>query len=473
MVCLLRAGLALALLITVGCGGRHSGVDDGGPDADADLPAVDGDGDVDEPDAAADADEDTADADVLAERWLRTWPGVTAMDGYQFSVGVANDGDVLLAGRLDSEIFVARVGRGGEVLWQRTITTRPFHEGWASGVLETVDGRVLVLGEDLDGSSLRQRTWLGELDEEGNIVRQRYLSERPVYGRSTMALAPDGTLVISAYSGGSSVLLRYSEEEGILWERTIIPPGDLREALPVDIVIGADGSMLLASFKYLSWLDSEGLPISMWELEGDCLVCGEKAAFLPDGDALLVGGCGGAVSVSRASLEPGASWTVNVSYPGSTVYPMHPDEAGGVTFTEDGEILVSGTITAFHGDDSAAMLLLWLDLDGGILRHRGYGVVDPREYLGAEPAYGVLAPEGQIVFAGEVSQDLALARTDAAGEIGGCGWDVDPPIESATERCELTVTEVPLELVDVEPEELPEADLVSVEADVSSSIVCR
>lgn len=143
------------------------------------------------------------------------------------------DGRVILAGTIDDGAFDALFrwyDSSGNVLAEDVFSTPDF-EIW-QGVARLPDGDVVVAGEAQDDMFLRRYT------PEAGEVWSRSFGEQGAAWASHVAVAPNGTILVSGHSNmiPAPVLLAYDGEGSLLWSHF----GD-GGALEVAASVAADG----------------------------------------------------------------------------------------------------------------------------------------------------------------------------------------------------------------------------------------
>jgi hypothetical protein len=303
-------------------------------------------------------------ADEHATTAVQNRNGDYTIAGYTYSYG---------AGK--SDIWVMRLNRRGEELWRSYLGEGDFE--WATDMIETRDGGLVVAGRRTQGEGKRARNvWVFKLDDRGQVVwSQTYGGEETDEAHAVVETS-DGGLAVAGFSNS------FSRGKSDIWLLRLDPKG-----------------------KQL-WAKNYGGKAS--DVINDLVE-------VPDGGLVMVGytesyGNGGAdMLVMKVNREGKEVWRRNYGGAGN-------DAAEAITQTVGGDLAIAGW-TGSEGKGSLDGSLLLLDSEGSYQWQHTYGGAEKDVFYDL----GVL-PDGQFVMVGTMSSHQAkgkalwLVKTDGFGE---------------------------------------------------------
>ena len=169
--------------------------------------------------------------------WEKRYTGATNGGAYAHAVAVDANGNVLVTGNSEGDYYTAKyAAANGALLWEKRYNGPSGHFDDASAVAVDGSGNVVVTGYSAagfdvydyytakyaasDGGLLWEKRYNGPTDRDDLITTSR-----------SLAVAPNGTVVITGSSGGSLALnsAAYDYATVVYWENlpaiTIVPDG--------------------------------------------------------------------------------------------------------------------------------------------------------------------------------------------------------------------------------------------------------
>lgn len=301
----------------------------------------------------------------------------------------------------------------------------------ANDIAFTPDGDIIVAGDtDIFGAG-QIDTWVMKLDKCGSIVWQKSYGGSGDDITSSVAVAPNGDIIVAGWTGGSFSsddgdwdlwVLCLNDSGSIIWQKNYggsVNDGYSTVSLAVDPngdIIVASSTLMDDAYKDMWLLRLDGNGVVKWdktyggEYDDDYA---EAVSIASNGDIVVVGvtwvyGNGGGAWVLRLDLDGNIKW--------QNVYErsMALDLASGLTIDPSGNIIVSGSTGSLSGEMDG--WLLYLDGNGSVQWSKSYSYKDSGDI--SELA---LVPDGDIVG---TSGDYVL-RTSANGTLEWAKWTID------------------------------------------------
>ena len=179
--------------------------------------------------------------------WTRAW-GSSRYDIAR-SVQETYDGGYIVAGQWDTTGILLRLNSLGDTIWAKL-----FYDGYVSfySVSETADSGFVATGVlNANHLGLNLEVYVVRVDKNGNTLWEKnYGYVDADYGFSVKTL-PDGSFLVGGYSfqgftDYDSYLLKLNEYGDTIWTKTYSDP---RENGIVEIAINQDGSLAFAEAK--------------------------------------------------------------------------------------------------------------------------------------------------------------------------------------------------------------------------------
>lgn len=456
-----------AAVMAISCSAQHmaqhdgdAGADDGGPDADADLPhPLDGGDSSDDGDVAdVDAD-DVRDGDVEGgpPGWVLSTPPLTDIDPLP-------GGDLLVAWARG----LARLDAQGELVWSKSYGGGTYYT-FSTSV--SPEGRIFVAAVRVLGPD--RPFWLAEVDGDGEILRQRSLEGQ--HGGPLLTALTDGTVAVCVLDADRvPQVARVSLEDGVVWayrfRRMLV---DLSFLLHVRAG-GDDGVFLVATYGG----DQDAPVVLALGPEGDIRwarsvrVYGRAFAPTEDGGVLLGGGPG--VRLVKLRADGNLGWTTMIGR-SDDFFECRPycnaDSARALALGPAGDMLVVGLSTGYDTyEPYSDMLALRASSRGAFLWATG---IRPFDGSDASAEAAAALDDGRSAFYGRAGfgDTTWLASLSVEGGLGtrcdalsGRSLDTSYWTTTVTEVTDYVVSDGTLELTDV--------SLAATEAPIDLETVC-
>jgi len=353
--------------------------------------------------------------------WVRMYPG--SAEGPQ-AVSISPSGDVFVVGTIDGltlhfgaggfELSVLKLKENGSVEWEKAYGRKEDDGG--NAVVATPDGGAIVAGSSGDG------TWILRLDSNGSVRWQRLYKSR--YGCEPMAvaLAPNGDIIVAGIAAGFEAeygwVLRLDENGRVLWSKlyaigrgncwftsvVVAPNGDI-------ITVGGTQS-LGSDDAWVLRLDQDG-SIKWGKVYGGEYSDGASAVAVGyNGDIIVVG----AFSTNR-SVGSTDAWVFRLDSEGNVEWQRlyggtMADGAYHLRITNDGDIIVVGDYGTFGG------WVLRLNPWGSVVWQEGFNGNASGTFGGGVS----LAPNGDIIIAGQLYRETWLIRMPQSGRLPACNF---------------------------------------------------
>ena len=309
-----------------------------------------------------------------AVTWQRIWNGPTIVGGADWSVAVATDGSVYLAGTTSHngvDAALVKFDSNGNLLWERT--WGGVEADGASAVATGTDGSVYIVGRTTSFPTGSAGLFVVKFDASGTVAWQK-VWDGAASGEGA-AVAPDG----SVYAGGS----------------IIRAPENLAE---FDIL-----ALKLTSSGTLDWARTYAAG-EVVDVRGGMAAASDGAVYLAG--AIQATGSGGVVGI--------AALVVKLDPDGNLLFDRRcctksGDTAEGVTVGPDGSVHVAGTTTTLGSGNQDAFVVR-LQPTG----KKATGAATWGSDSGFESAGGVaVATDGSIMLGATTTQPPPYSLLDA------------------------------------------------------------
>jgi hypothetical protein len=345
----------------------------------------------------------------------------------------SGDGGFVFGGTRDDtvniferDIFITKINSSGDILWQKRF----------DGIVDdnfvdmdrTTDGKLIVAGGAIGGTTESRDAWFAKLDDDGSIIWQKLFSAGStiLYANDIQSTADGGFVAVGQADSGNGGLwlIRMNGDGNLLWQRQY---PDMYAGSTEAIVEDGQGGYFVAGTW--DWEFSGELDVHVQHLDGDGRIIWQKAFGESVDHDWFMGldrATGGGIFVAGLNIGLSGSdphfWLMKMNQDGNVQW--HRELVGAwemisaVRSTPDGGCLVAGTTP---GGDT---WLLKLNAHGAAVWQRLYRGNEwdyPRDLL--------LVPSGGYMLAGRTrsygSGDINawLLRLDDAGSIADCSID--------------------------------------------------
>lgn len=339
----------------------------------------------------------------------------------------------------------------------------------AKGLVIQPDGKIVVAGATLNGSSQRQFNVMryhpnGTLDTsfDGDGIAVTVINTNGSGEATAVALQADGKILVAGYknvNSGEIVIVRYNSDGspdtsfgagGIV----LTNPGET--SIPRALAVQTDGKILIAGYRtpgfafsdfLLVRFQTNGMLDTTFDTDGIVttnftnlpgITSARDFAYAvliqPDNKIVAVGSsyeelqqsAPPRVALARYNSDGSLDATFDGDGKALTAIGFLDGTDAAAALQADGKILVAASVTAtYSGNQNFQFLydfaLLRYNTSGNLDSGFGDGgkVVTPvTVHTGADFATGVaVQPNGRIVLAGHTSQNIALARFGAGGAL--------------------------------------------------------
>jgi len=313
---------------------------------------------------------------------------------YGHGVAIQSDGKIIVAGYTDDDFAVVRYNSDGSLDASfggtgKITTSLASSSDHANCVVVQSDGKIVLGGVSAGNFALVRHGPSGALDTSfsgDGIVTTSISSSNDIV--NSMALQPDGKILVAGTSGSHIGVARYS------------PDGTL------DTSFSGDGIQTM----------SYGITDRIWGM-----------ALQPDGKIVLVGDCWNGEQWDFLVVRYNPDGTLDTSFSGdgklaTPVGPSH-DNGRSVAIQSDGRIVVAGYSYSAGGAGNADFAVVRYNPDGTLdTTFSGDGKLTTAIGSADDIAYSmVLQSEGKIVVAGYsdngANEDFALVRYNPDGTL--------------------------------------------------------
>lgn len=351
----------------------------------------------------------------VSDLFLDVWDMVLSGDGSLVVTGPFS-GNITLGGTTfesngSADMFVAKVGLDGEVLWGTTGGGSEFDTGWQVATL--LDGSIFVAGEfegyqatfgagELNQTHLASiegsEAFLARYNSDGSLAwAVQSFSENYSVSRPAVTALPDGTSAISAYCRGDVSILNVNPAEGILLDSVNNDRGLFVAKY------SADGNALWAKRIYGGQAETmDSLSVAM-SSDGSVFISGIFADEIvfekgTENETTLASAGGEDIYLAKYDSDGNFLWATRA---GGEKDALYSDWALDLAVTEDGFAYLTGAFNteATFGAGEANETTL-----------TAKSLTDAETYVA--PYIAKYAPDGTLVFAiAPIGEGAAVAKT--------------------------------------------------------------
>jgi len=304
----------------------------------------------------------------------------------------------------------------------------------ADGVATAVDGSAYVVGLT-DSFTVDQfgtpspRIFVVKIAPNGLLVWQRIWNGPTIrgLGRSGVAIGSDGSVYvtgISANNQNDAVLIKFSANGDLLWERTW---GGAASDAGFAVATDVDGFAYIAGTATSFGPSSSGLFVVKFNSAGDVVwqrifdgAAGNALAVGPDGSVYAAGTTPrnviGNFDLLALKISAGGDLVWQRTYSAGEVV----DPRGGMAAAPDGSIVIAGAIQAARaGIVGLAALIIKLNSDGSLVFDKQYGRDgENADGVAVAPDDGTIYVAGTTASFGAGSQDAFVLHLQPTGKKG-------------------------------------------------------
>jgi hypothetical protein len=354
--------------------------------------------------------------------WQRIWNGETIVGGADWSVAVASDGSVYVAGTTaDNGVDAAllKFDANGTLLWERS--WGGVETDSAGGVAVSADGSVYIAGRTTSFPTGSAGTFVVKFDPSGNVVWQRVWDGTA--GAEALTVAPDG----SVYAAGSIVrpgsgfaefdilTLKITPAGSLVWARTYAA-GEVIDARG-GMAAASDGSVYLAgAIQAAGGGGIVGIAALIVKFDANGNLLFDKACCTKSGDTAegVAVGPDGSVHFAGTTTSLGAgfqdAFVVRMQATGKKITGATTwggtgfETGGGVSVQGDGTVLLAATTSTAPPYSLLSATVKASAARGAVTTPAG--ALDTVAGTVANPARGTSVPAGSTTYAGNFESAL-------------------------------------------------------------------
>lgn len=397
---------------------------------------------------------------LLAQTFQRTYGGNA--DEHALAVTQTRDGDYVIAGYTysfgagKSDIWVMRVNRYGDEKWRTYFGEEDFE--WASDVIETSDGGIVVAGRITTNPDNQARNaWIFKLDKKGQEVWSKTFGGDQTDEARAVIETTDGGLAVGGFSNSFSRgksdlwLLRLDKKGNELWSKNF---GGKDTEIVNDLIQAADGSFVLAGYTesygnggadiLVMKVNDEGKELWRRNYGGPRNEAAEAITQTIGGELALAGWTGsegnGSLDGTLLLLDEDGIYQWQRTFGGTGKDVFH-----GLVSSPLGDFTLIGTMESHEGNNKA-MWLIHTDEFGELKWER--------RLSGSDDEYGhamVLCHDGGYALAGATKSfalggaDMWLIKTDRYGHFEGDDSFAAPSVMAGNTKPEPSKVITPVE----------------------------
>jgi uncharacterized delta-60 repeat protein len=293
--------------------------------------------------------------------WTKTIGG--SGDDQANSVVQSSDGGYIVAGYTTSfgasgaDMYVVKLGSGGNVQWTKTIGGSD--DDFANSVIQSSDGGYVIAGYTQSFGAGGYDFYVVKLDGSGNVVWTKTIGGSNSDVANSIVQSSDGGYVVAGEtlsfgaSGRDIYVVKLDSSGNIVWTKTI---GGSRDDFANSVIQSSDGGYVIAGYTqsfgaggwdiYVVKLDSSGNVIWSKTIGGGDADVAYSIIQSSDGGYIVIGrtqsfGAGGYdVYVVKIDSSGNVLWTKTIG--GGSV-----DEARSITQSSDGGFAIAGYTQSF------------------------------------------------------------------------------------------------------------------------------
>ncbi len=330
---------------------------------------------------------DGGDGGDTAEYWVKVFEEEDSIK-FSHNVIVTSDGYYLMLGTTTNfftdaipHYQVYKVDPSGDIVWQKKYEAPGDEGGDKSVILETSDGKYMIVGLTNSFGSGGFDGWLVKLDTDGSILWQKAYGGVGADSFYGVQETSDDGFILSGFTSSFGVdknlwIVKMDSSGGIEWEKTL---GDDELHNGYTALETSDGDFIITA-DYNNE-NEPTIPTTIVKMDSDGNVLWQKLYSATTGSNIIY-----------SSLETG-----------------------------DGNIMLLGATTSFGSGDND-FLIVKIDTDGNVLWEYAYG--------------GSGYDNGRILIPAFDGNYLAVGQTDSFGEGGRDFWmvKIDPDGNIITQK---------------------------------------
>ena len=359
---------------------------------------------------------------------------------HAMSVIQTKDGEYVVAGftfsygKGKSDIWVMKLDRYGEKIWQRYLGSKGLD--WPNALIETRDGNYVIAGYSRDDDTHLSDAWIFQLNEYGEGMWSKTFGGESDDVAKAIIQTSDGGFAVTGFTysnsrGESDVwLLRLNAVGEELWQKNY---GGKGTEMGYSIMETQDDGFLIGGYQSYDSVNKADMLIvktdrkgkGVWrralKSRGNDIV--ESVLETPRGD-FLIGGWAympekGDLDAKLAKMGPGGKILWERTYGGKgkdAIYDMEFAPEGGIILAgQTGSFGPSSDVWIFHTDNEGRMD--WQKRSKGDKNDYGHALA--------------LANDGGFVIAGGTKSysakgsDMVLMKTDPKGNFGNGPVEVE------------------------------------------------
>jgi uncharacterized delta-60 repeat protein len=293
--------------------------------------------------------------------WTKTIGG--SSDDYAYSITQSSDGGYVVVGWTQSfgaggaDMYVVKLGSGGNVQWTKTIGGSD--DDFANSVIQSSDGGYVIAGYTQSFGAGGYDMYVVKLDSNGNVVWTKTIGGSNGDVANSIVQSSDGSYVVAGEtlsfgaSGRDIYVVKLDSSGNIVWTKTI---GGSWDDFANSVIQSSDGGYVIAGYTqsfgaswydiYVVKLDSSGNVIWSKTIGGDNADVAYSIIQSSDGGYIVIGrtqsfGAGGYdVYVVKIDSSGNVLWT-------KTIGGGSGDEARSITQSSDGGFAIAGYTQSF------------------------------------------------------------------------------------------------------------------------------